>query len=144
MSNDITSANATYLLTITGVFSAAQQLQEFAADRAFETAELDVAETLMGVDGVLSGGWVPNPVIQTITLQANSASMVIFETWMEANRLARGVFTATGQITLPSINRSYTMVNGILQRVAPIATAMKILQPRSFAIAWQEVIPVPV
>ena len=61
--NTITSADCTFLITIAGLFTSPVQLQGFAADRAFETAAVDVAELVMGVDGNLSAGWVPLSLI---------------------------------------------------------------------------------
>ena len=53
----ITSANAQVMLNVPGVFPTPVQLAGFAADDAFTQDAYDVAETRMGVDGVLSAGF---------------------------------------------------------------------------------------
>ena len=80
----LTAANAVITLTIAGVFNAGQQLQQFAADDVFSVEQVTPTETLMGVDGFLSGGRTPVPVPWTISLQADSPSNFIFEQWFAA------------------------------------------------------------
>jgi len=140
----ITSANCVFMLSISGVFNTPQQLQGFAADDIFTTPAVTPVETLMGVDGVLSGGWTPVPVPQTISLQADSSSSIIFDSWAEAQISAGDVYVANGSVRLNSISSLYTMVNGFLTSYMPIPDARKILQPRRFTITWQKVIPTPI
>ena len=56
MAGTITGASAVIMLSVPGLFSTPQQLQGFATDDIFDTAAIASAETLMGVDGNLSGG----------------------------------------------------------------------------------------
>ena len=52
----ITSANAILTLAIPLLFPTPVQLQGFAADDVYDIPRIKSVETLMGVDGVLSGG----------------------------------------------------------------------------------------
>lgn len=137
----ITAANAIFTLSITGLFPTPQQLQGFAADAVFETEPLQSAEVLMGVDGNLSGGFVNVEVKQGITLQADSPSIAIFDTWWSQQQAAKDVFTASGIITLKSVGTKWAMTKGFLTTYQPIPNAAKLLQPRKFGITWQSVSP---
>jgi hypothetical protein len=68
----ITSADVVLTLSVPLVFSNPQQIQGFSNEEAFDIPAIKSAETMMGVDGVLSVGFVFVPVIQTISLQAVS------------------------------------------------------------------------
>ena len=54
---DITSANATLVLIVNGLFPAGVRLQQFATDQSYSQDELTIAEDRMGVDGGLVAGW---------------------------------------------------------------------------------------
>lgn len=141
MGNSLTAANAIIMLTIPGVFTPPQQLQQFAADDIFSTEQLKSAETEMGVDGQLSGGFVFVPVKQSITLQANSPSCAVFDTWWAAAQAGIDVFSAFGVITLPSLKSKWALNNGFLTGYMPIPDAGKLLKPRKFEITWGQMLP---
>jgi hypothetical protein len=138
----ITAANAVFSISVAQLFQA-QQLQGFAADDVFSHALVAPVETLMGVDGYLSGGWTPQPKVQTIALQADSPSNVIFDTWYQAQEVAREVYIADAHITLLSIQKSFYCVKGFLTNYPPMADARKILQPRRFTITWEQITTAP-
>ena len=77
----LTAANAVITLTVPFLFPTPVQLQGFSADNIYDMDNVDQIETAMGVDGILSGGFVFNPVNQTFVLQADSPSIAFFETW---------------------------------------------------------------
>lgn len=139
----ITSANSILLLSIAGLYDIPQQLQGFAADDVFDTETLEPVETMMGVDGHLSGGWVPMPVKWNISLQADSASILVFENWYSAQQTAREVYIASAQVQLPSVRRKYAMVRGFLSSYPPTPAGKKVLQPRRFQITWESISPAP-
>lgn len=144
MAKTLTSANSVLLLSIKGLFDVPFQLQGFSADDVFGVDDLDIAETMMGVDGKLSAGWVPKEVKQAVFLQADSDSTAFFEAWYQAQQSARELYFATGLARLPSVNRSYVMQKGVLTQYSPIATAKKVLQPRKFTITWEAITAAPV
>ncbi|MBO1329246.1 hypothetical protein OQ496_12685 [Acetobacter suratthaniensis] len=141
MAYDITAANAVFTITVAGLYNAPITLQNFAADQAWETAELNCAETEMSVDGYLNTGWTPAPVDQTIHFSAGSESVVVFEAIMAAQQTARALFRLGGELTLTGTGRRYTMTNGVLRSMAVVPSAGRVLHPRSFAIRWQSVWP---
>lgn len=139
----ITAANSQIVLVVATVFPVGQQLQGFAADDVFDTEALDNAETLMGVDGKLSGGYVFNPVKQNFALQADSPSNLIFDAWFAAQQAASEVYIASAVIHLPAVSRSYVMNRGFLTSYKPTPDAKKVLQPRKYQITWESIIPGP-
>ena len=135
----ITSANSVFTLVVAGLFPAPVQLKGYASDKAFTTEAVDLAEVQMGVDGRMTAGFVPNPVKQTITLQADSPSKDIFTAVIQAMKTAREVFYISGSISLPSTGESFALTRGILTNAKQIPDAQKVLQPMDFQITWESV-----
>jgi len=137
----ITAANAIFTLAIAGLFPTPQQLHGFAADNIFETDPLESAEVLMGVDGLLSAGFVYVAVRQNISLQADSPSGAIFDTWWSQQQASKDIFFASGIVTLKSLGTKWAMTKGVLTTYPPIPNAARVLQPRRFGLTWQSVSP---
>ncbi|QDJ44802.1 phage tail fiber protein [Bordetella hinzii] len=137
----LTSSNSVLMIGVAGIFPVPQKMQGYATDDAFAFEALQIAQAVMGVDGRLSGGYTPQPVIQTITLQADSPAKEIFEVWLASMKTTREVFYANGTLSIPSIDRKFTMTKGILTQSPPAPTARAILQPMTFQITWENVSP---
>ena len=135
----ITSANSVFTLVVAGLFPAPVQLRGYASDKAFTTEAVDLAEVQMGVDGRMTAGFVPNPVKQTITLQADSPSKDIFTAVIQAMKTAREVFYISGSISLPSTGESFALTRGILTNAKQIPDAQKVLLPVDYVITWESV-----
>jgi hypothetical protein len=140
----ITSANAVFMLSISTIFPSPQQLQGWASDDAFTTAVMKIAETMMGVDGLLSGGYVNVPVEQEVALQADSPSNAIFDQWRAAQLQVQDVYTATATIQLPGLGLKWAMTKGFLTGYPPLPDVKKLLQPKKFGLTWQSVVPAPI
>jgi hypothetical protein len=139
----ITGANSVILLSITSLFPVPQQLFGFAADDIFDSEAVASAEILTGVDGNMSAGWIFVPVKMSITLQADSASNSLFESWYAAQQAIQDLYFATGNVRLPATSRLYTCRKGVLSSHKPTPDAKKVLQPRKYEITWQQVIAAP-
>ena len=131
----ITSANAVFILTIPGLYPATQ-IQGFASDEAFTTEAVEAGEFMMGVDGKLSAGFVFAMIPQTVTLQADSASNDLFETWWNTEKANLVKLKATATITLDTGKR-YSMVDGYLRQIPPLPAVRKLLQPRAYGLTWR-------
>jgi hypothetical protein len=140
---DITSANAVLALTIPPLFVIPQQLQGFATDDVYNVPAIESVEVLMGVDGVLSAGFVYKQVEQEIMLQADSISNAIFDTWWLQMQATLITYPAAGVISLPNIATKFIQVNGFLTSYSPAPQAKRLLQPRRFRITWNQISPVP-
>lgn len=140
----ITAANSTYLLAVNSLFPTFQVLEGYMADDAFSTDAVEPAEVVMGVDGKMSAGFIPTVTQQSISIMPDSNADQIFDAWLAAQKAAKEVYFAQAQILLPSINRSYTLTNGVLTSIPPMVSARKVLQGRQFRITWETVTVVAV
>mgnify|MGYP000986535620 CR=1 FL=1 len=138
---DITSANSIFVLTATSLLQAPFRLENYAADRAWDAEALEMAELQMSVDGYLNAGWVPNPVTQTISLASASKSIAVFNMIIAAQNAARSPYRFGGEITLTSTGEKFTMVGGILSSATVLPAAGRVLEARTYTIAWQSVTP---
>jgi hypothetical protein len=142
-SRTITSADSVFVLSSADFALAAIQIQGFAADAAFSVDGADTAETSLGVDGKLSAGWVPRAYTQTITLQADSSSRDVFDGIILAQDANRTIYRLNAVITMPGLQRTYTMGRGVLNRVDIMPNAQRVLQPTTYTITWETVLPTP-
>lgn len=142
----ITSANAKLTFTVrsrAGIVVGPFTVQGYASDDAFATETVEAAQALMGVDGKLSAGFVPNPAIQTITLQADSKSRPLFEAWYGAQKALKDALFAEGVLLLEGPGVVYALVKGVLTQYTPMPQGKKVLQPMTFQITWEDVQPAP-
>lgn len=137
----ITAANSVFMLGIATVYPTPQRLQGYSADAAFETNAANPAEIQLGVDGKMSVGFVPFLTEQSITLQADSPSAVMFEQWMETQKAQLDIFYAQATIYLPSLDRKWTCTDGVLTGFPAVPSAQKVLGPRQFTITWRDISP---
>jgi hypothetical protein len=140
----ITSADSTFVISSADFALAATILEGYAADAAFAMDNADTAETMLGVDGKLSAGWIPRSYNQTITLQADSKSRALFDALVTAQDATRNVFRLNGVINLPGNQYSYNLTRGVLKNYTAMPTAQKVLQPLTFVIEWERVLAVPI
>lgn len=135
----ITSTNSVFTLLAPGLYPVPVQLQGYATDKAFAIEALDMAETMMGVDGKLSAGYTPNPSKMTITLQADSVSKDVFDTIIQGMKTAREIYWLTGTLVLPATGESFAMTRGVLTNVKQLPDGQKVLQPLDYVITWENV-----
>jgi hypothetical protein len=140
----ITSANSVFALTITGLYTSPQILQGYATDDGFSTEAIEVAETVMGLDGHLSGGYVFNPYKQGITLMPDSPAIEIFNNWALAQQAVKEVLIANAAITLPATGKKYVLTRGFLTSFKPIPDVKKVLQSQQYQITWGSIVGAPV
>lgn len=140
----ITSADSVFSISSADFALAATILEGYAADAAFAMENADTAETMLGVDGKLSAGWIPRSYNQTITLQADSKSRKVFDALVMAQDATRQIFRLNGVITLPGNQYSYTLSRGVLKNYTAMPTAQRVLQPLTFVIEWERVLAVPI
>ncbi len=138
---NITSANSVMAIGVIGLFDTPQALDGFGADDAYSIDSVEVTESMMGVDGIMSTGWIPQIKTQHINLQADSPSNTFFEAWYAAQEQARNPYFAFATIIQDSVGRVYSLKNGVLCGYTPIADAKKVLAPRKFSIKWNYVDP---
>lgn len=139
----LTGANAVLMLGVAGLFSTPQRLQGFSAEDIFDVEQIKLNEVLMGVDGILSGGMVFNPTSQTINLQSDSASISIFDQWVQAQLAAVDSLKGNMQVSLPGLGVKFNMPKGFLTDYPPMPSVGKQIKPRKYTIMWETVTPSP-
>jgi len=128
MAGTLTVANSTLAMTTEALFTSAQRIQGYAADDAFDFSEVENGEYSMGIDGKLSAGFVFNAIPFTMTLQADSPSLALFENIWQYEYSNRTKLTQNVTVTLPAVSKRYELKNGFMQSYkAP--SGKKILQP---------------
>lgn len=145
---DITAANSVFTIVAAPIFPVPIQLQGYATDDAFTAEAVDMAETMMGVDGVKSAGALPFITPMRIMLQADSASIALIEALVaaqNANVFGGPQVLLFGSISLPSIGFNYLLPNGTIKRWIPVTIAKKVLHPRELTIDWGwPIVPTPI
>lgn len=135
----LTAANSTFGLAVTSLYPVPQVLDQFSADAPFGTDDLVIAETVVSLDGKLLGGFVPNPVSQTITLQPTSNGVPMLINWIQASVTNRALYRAEATIIIPELGAKYVLSRGILISGKSIPDVRKITQPLSFKITWEKI-----
>lgn len=139
----LTAANSVITLSQLTLFPTPVQLQQFAADDVTDIESVNVLEHQMGVDGVLSFGFVWAPRMQTITLKADSPSIAFFDTINTQQEAAQDAYPLNGTITLPAIGKTFALTNGALESYKPMPGVKKLLQQQSFRLVWNRVVAIP-
>lgn len=139
----LTTANSSMSLLVRNLFPIPQAIHGYAADDSFAVDDVDPAETSMGVDGLLSGGYVPYSTKLTLTLQADSASSAMFETVLAAQVAAKEIYIWDGVVIIQGTGQKYNFTKGFLRNASPMPSAKKILQPRKFMIEFEACTPSP-
>lgn len=140
----ITSANSVFMVSVLSLGVTNQRLQGYSADNAFSTADIEVTENQIGVDGLKSAGYLPQLFVQTLDFQANSPSIALFEQIYESMAATKGVFTISGIIQLPDLGKQYNLALGTLQSYQPILNARRVMEAASYTINWGGVVVSPI
>lgn len=139
----LTAANSTLLLAAGVVFPVPIKIQGYSTDDMTGMDAISPKEVSMGIDGRLSAGYVPVPVTQNISLQADSESNDFFEAVHAYEQQTRETMFFTGTLIVPGVARVYAMTRGVLTNYAPIADLRRTLQPRRFSLVWEKVAAAP-
>ncbi len=140
---NLTGADVVLMLGVTSLYSTPQQIQGFSTDAAWDAESVANAQTVMGVDGIMSAGYVAVERAQSITLQADSPSVGFFDTWAQATETARNVYFAFGTAVYPGTQRKYALTRGVLVAYPPMPGVGKLLKPVTYGITWQSITPAP-
>src|SRR5487761_2180230 len=124
----LTSTNSVFTLTVSPLYPVPVHIQGYATDDAFTAADVEMVETLMGVDGHLSGGYTPYPVPLEFTLQADSASNIIMDLIMDYQDQQREVLSCAASIMIPSLGMVYVFSNGFFKKGSTLSSAKKVMQ----------------
>lgn len=139
MKGDITSANATLVLAVEGLFPSGVKLEQFATDQSWSMEQSTIAVTRMGVDGQMVAGWIPNIKEVTIMLEASSPSYLNLVEVYQAMEQKRGLYRCTLTATIPSIKKTITWTDGVMVTGQPVPTANQVMSPTSWGFHFNDV-----
>lgn len=139
----LTTANSAATLVVRGLFPVPQSLQGYSTDDSFSSEDVKPVETQMGVDGLLSAGFVPYPTEISFVFQADSPSTAMFDVVLAAQNSAKEAFIFDGTIILQGTGEKFAMTKGYLTSASPMSSSKKTLQPRKFTITFQSVTKAP-
>ncbi len=132
----LTSANASLALSVANLYAQPVILAGFSTDMIYNSDPMVSAEVLMGVDGVLSAGFVYNPFRFNIELQADSESNQVFDDWWSNSQQNKQAYVGTLTIILPSVKKQALLNRGFLISFPGLPDAARILRPRRFGMVW--------
>lgn len=133
---DITSVNSRLYFQDEYLYPDPVRIQQFASDNGFSVEGQEIVEYRFGVDGFLSPGYVPNPYIVTVNLEASSPSWQMLSrvfTWCQNQQVWSSV-TLTAEI--PAINRRFIFVRGVLTSGIAMPGVKRVLDPTEWKFAF--------
>lgn len=138
MSFDITSANATLFLTVEELYPNGVQLYQFATDQSYSSEAEQIAETRMGVDGMMVAGYTPNIKVVGVNLEVSSPSVAVMDYIIQATKANRKPYKCMLVANVPSIGKTFTWSNGTLQTGSLSGGAAKVLNPMQYTFHFQD------
>lgn len=135
MAGALTTANSVITLRTEALYTSAQRLDGYAADDIFDFAEVENGEYSMGIDGLLSAAFVFNELPLTMTFQANSPSLNLFENIYQYEVQNRTKLEQNVIVTLPSLGKRYELRAGFM-RSYKAPSGKKMLQPAAVAFVF--------
>lgn len=149
----ISNANSSLVITprLAGALSgllpalagAGINVQGYSSDDAFATEAVDIAETHIGVDGLMSAGYLPRLNKMSITLSPDSITLPVFNALVGVQDQIKELILLDGILTLQSINTTFALINGVMSRITPIPPGKKVLNPVSYELTWWQITPAP-
>lgn len=137
MNRNITSANAKLICVVEGLYPAGFEVQQFASDQSFSQSDVAIAETRMGVDGIMVAGYTPAIKTVQLTLEASSPSYNYLAMYWRAVEQQRNPIWCTLVATIPSISQVYTWTHGVLKQGTIVPAGKKILDPTSWTFDFE-------
>jgi len=139
MSFDISSGNVVIAIGAFNLIPVPTILQGYTPEDIYSYDQLANAETQMGLDGRLSGGFVAQAVMQTFTQMPNGPSVSFWDTIVAAQRANFTLYQLFANITIISLGATYIQRNGIIVDASPAPSAGKVMGHRTFKVAWESV-----
>lgn len=137
----ITAANATFYLTVTGLYDSPVKIEGYSTDAMVGAEAISPVVAEMGVDGHLSFGWVPTSKAVTVTLAADSPSRQTMDDWVTYQDAKGEVMVCSAEFSLPGIGRKYIGTRGAITSAPPMPGANKTLQPTAYTITFESWAP---
>lgn len=140
----LTTANSAATLLARGFFPTPFSLEGYSTDDSFSVDDVSPAEVFMGVDGKLSGGFVPQPKVVTFMFQADSPSLDRLDAIIAFQESQRENVIFDGTMFIQGTQDKTAMTKGFLTSYTPMANSKKTLQPRKFTFTFEGFTKAPI
>lgn len=137
---NITSANATGVMTVSELYEQGFVLQNFATDAALAADEETLAETRMGVDGKMAAGYIPSIKPLTLTFEPFSPTVAYLDRVAARSRADMDVFEVTLSFNVPALKQVWTYKGGVLKTLKSIPDVKKVLDVRTFKFDFEGIL----
>ena len=129
---NITSADATMIMTVEGLYPVGIPITNFSVDQMADSDEHEYAQARMGVDGGLAAGFVPNAWNVTVSLEASSPSLKVMQQIAQAMATNRRTYEIGITLTIPSLKQVHMFKKGVLLSGKDMPGIRKTLEPTSW------------
>lgn len=138
---DITSANATAIMTVESLFPAGFEWQQYATDNAIDLATTELAVVRIGVDGHMAAGFKHSVKQLTVNFEAGSKTLSYIDKLVARMETGMRIYACQLVVTVPSIGKVYTYTDGTLTSARQMAPLKQVLDPRDFIFSFAKIIP---
>lgn len=128
MAKHITAASVIMTLVADELYPTGRTIEGFAEDSLRSLEDLTLNESIMGVDGKLSHGFVEYPTVLTLNLMPDQNGYTVFENIAQAQKTLRAPIILSMTIVDVSLNRKYTLTRGALNSWKPMPDATRTMQ----------------
>lgn len=137
---NITSANSS-LRFITPIFPGGFTVEDYSVDAMFQAAPVTNKEVNIGADGKMHAGYVFNTKEFTINLSATSPTIGYLDQIWTYENTGILVLPINGVLSIPALDGSWNLVNGVISTWAAAPSAGKVLQPRQAVFTFENITP---
>ncbi|RKS87332.1 hypothetical protein DES39_0552 [Orbus hercynius] len=137
MAKHITAASVIVTLVADELYPTGRVIEGFAEDSLRSLDDLVRTESVMGVDGKLSVGFVYYPVNLTLHLMPDQDGYTVFENIAQVqNTLVAPIYLSMTIVDV-SLKRKYTLTKGALTSFAAMPNANRLMQPVDAAMVFE-------
>ena len=136
---DITSANSSLRCVVPGLFPGGFTFEDYSADSMFTVAPVTNKETLMSADGKYHAGRIFNEKEFTVNLSPTSPTLAYLDQWDSYEDVGLVCLPCNMTLTIPALDSTWNLVNGVLFTWAPAPSAGRVLQPRQAVFHFESI-----
>jgi hypothetical protein len=114
----------------------------YSADNAFSSENVTGVETKIGVDGIMSAGYVPTIKTHNVTLEASSSTIPILMNLAQLCEATKMPQIMAFSIEIPAVSLRF-LFTASLTSWPPILSATRMLEPAQFGFQYSDVVAVP-
>ncbi len=135
--NNITSANASAILTVESLYPSGIVLEQFSIDQGIIMEDVQYSVSRMGIDGKMTSGFIPSIKSVNIVLEASSPSLVALTQLAEMMVQNKTTYACNLMVEIPALSKSFNFSNGVLESGKIFPENKKVLEPVNFRFQFE-------